>query len=414
MIELLGGTFEGTLTKNKTTHLVASVQSGSKVTHASSWGIPVVNHLWMEDCFRQWQAVDVTQEKYINFEPSYIEGDLQDFAAGRAIDLKDVERWANTPEVQKEKQSSLNSVNDAIVDEMDEAEEEAELLSSPGPSDREGTPNGTADETLQDDPRYLRTVASDAEPASSPLPSLKNVIPATQHARRRSPSPSENASEASALAHNLIGKGSKPVKKLAQRPSVSTPRVQKGARAAQDPSLDSLSSSASDSEPKPEPADKKRKRASLAGLGDNDSGFDTSVGYTGRKAAQAATQKLRDTIMPDVIAYEKEKRGGGNKHLEEMFGGRGPNGSAKKPASTSANGRANGRAATQSTSGSDREATSPAVSTTGRNNKRARRSSPPLPYASTASRAIKGRNTASTEARAASPEYVYMSEQKIK
>ena len=410
MIELLGGIFEGTLTKGRTTHLIASVQSGSKVTHASTWEIPIVNHLWIEDCFRRWSAQDVSDPKYLNFEPSFIAGDLQSFAAGRAIDLKDVQQWSQLPEVQQEKRVSLTSLNDAIVDELDEAQEEEELLSSPGPSDREATPNGTADETMQEDPRYSRPTDFDMEVASSPLPSLKDTIAATQYKRARSPYASEIPSEASALAQNLVGKPQKSTKKAVQHVAASTPKVGGNARRLPDPSLDSASS-ASEAEVKQEPVEKKRKRDSLAGLGDygNGSGFDTSIGYSGRKAAQAATQKLRDTIMPDVIAYEKEKRGGGNKHLEEMFGGRGPNGSAKKPASTSAN----GRGATQSTSESD-TSISPAVSTNGRNKKRGRQQSPPTPHVLTASRAIKGRSGAKAQMQDPVPQDEYSSEQKPK
>ena len=36
---------------------------------AASWGIPVVNHLWLEDCFSQWRDIATANEKYVVFPP---------------------------------------------------------------------------------------------------------------------------------------------------------------------------------------------------------------------------------------------------------------------------------------------------------------------------------------------------------
>lgn len=404
MIELLGGTFEGTLTKNKTTHLIASVQSGSKVTHAKPWGIPIINHLWIEDSFRHWSAADVADAKYLNFESSVIEEDLPKFAAGRAIDLEDVKKWAQEPKVQNEKNASLQNLDDAIVDEMDEAQEEELLLSSPAPSERDTSP-AEMDVTLQEQAQYSR--ALDMDPESSPLPSIKDAIAATQFHHPPSPSASDDPSETSANAAGIKGKPKKMSAKATQSAATSTPNVRHPSRAVETPS------SVSDyEEVKQEPADKKRKRE-LAGLGELDSGYNNnSFGYTGRKAAQAATQKLRDTIMPDVMLYEKEKRGGGKAQLDEMFGGKAPSSAAKKTPSTHArNGSNGGRGGTQSTSDSDLDASAPPSHVKAA--KRARVQSPATPHVSTVSKAIKGRGSAKQPpARAASPEHEYMSDRK--
>lgn len=409
MIEILGGTFEGTLTKNKTTHLIASVQSGSKVTHARPWGIPIINHFWIEDSFKRWQAADVNDQRYLNFEPSLIESDLPHFSAGRAVDMNDVQEWAKQPEVRNERDESLKNLEDAIVDEMDEAQEDELLLSSP----EDGPEVEMVVEEVRQSPqavRLERPILYESDMASSPMPSLKDMIAATQFAPARLPSTSEE-SEASAPAHVATAKAKKAAPASKKAP-VANGKANGGLKPK---SLEPPSSMSDYFEAKQEivETEKKRKRASLAGLGHLDSGFDTSIGYSGRKAAQAATQKLRDTIMPDVILYEKEKRGGGAKHLEEMFGGKAINSSPKKNGSTQGGRRANGRAGTRSTTESDSEEGMPPAPG-GRGAKRSRQDSPPTPHVGMASKAIKGRTGSKGQPKAPSPTYEYMSEQKPK
>ena len=43
--------------------------SGNKATKARNWSIPVVNHTWLEDCFIQWKNLSVGLEKYVVFPP---------------------------------------------------------------------------------------------------------------------------------------------------------------------------------------------------------------------------------------------------------------------------------------------------------------------------------------------------------
>jgi hypothetical protein len=287
---------------------------------------------------------------------------------------------------------------------MDEAQEEELLLSSPAPSERDTSPV-EMDITLQKQAQYSR--ALEMEPESSPLPSIKDAIAATQYHHPPSPSASEDPSETSAAIAGKKGKAKKISAKAIQGTAASTPNVRHPNRAIEPPS------SVSDyEEVKQEPADKKRKRE-LASLGDLDSGYNNnSFGYTGRKAAQAATQKLRDTIMPDVMLYEKEKRGGGKAQLDEMFGGKAPSSASKKTPSTHArNGSHGGRGGTQSTSDSDVDASAPPSHAKAA--KRARVASPATPYVSTVSKAIKGRGSAKQpQARAASPEHEHTSDSK--
>ena len=40
-----------------------------KTTKVGHWSIPVVNQLWLKDCFVQWKNITVGKEKYVNFMP---------------------------------------------------------------------------------------------------------------------------------------------------------------------------------------------------------------------------------------------------------------------------------------------------------------------------------------------------------
>ena len=73
LIEYLGATFTKTLTKDND-FLICAKATGRKYEGCSnwlnSWGEPevkIVNHLWLEDCFIQWQKLDYKDLKYTNF-----------------------------------------------------------------------------------------------------------------------------------------------------------------------------------------------------------------------------------------------------------------------------------------------------------------------------------------------------------
>ena len=52
------------------TVVIAAYIGGMKTTKAVNWSIPIVNHVWLEDCWVQWRALSVGLEKYIReFSP---------------------------------------------------------------------------------------------------------------------------------------------------------------------------------------------------------------------------------------------------------------------------------------------------------------------------------------------------------
>ncbi|THH15096.1 hypothetical protein EW146_g5335 [Bondarzewia mesenterica] len=68
LITLMGATFTPSMS-GRNTVLIAAYISGNKTTKAGNWSIPVVNHIWLEDCFIQWKNITVGKEKYITFTP---------------------------------------------------------------------------------------------------------------------------------------------------------------------------------------------------------------------------------------------------------------------------------------------------------------------------------------------------------
>ncbi|CAE6385948.1 unnamed protein product, partial [Rhizoctonia solani] len=73
LISSLGGKFTPSLTL-KNVCVVASHTTippeqakQNKISKAREWRIPIVNHLWLEDCFREWAKLPMSDQKYLNF-----------------------------------------------------------------------------------------------------------------------------------------------------------------------------------------------------------------------------------------------------------------------------------------------------------------------------------------------------------
>lgn len=61
LIRRMGGTFLKALRKNQSTHLIAASGKGNKYQFAKLWDIQIVNHCWIEDCFVNWEMMDVSK-----------------------------------------------------------------------------------------------------------------------------------------------------------------------------------------------------------------------------------------------------------------------------------------------------------------------------------------------------------------
>ncbi|KAG8858274.1 hypothetical protein FRB96_005405 [Tulasnella sp. 330] len=72
LISLTGAEFTASFSQ-KNTLVIAATLVGTKVEKAITWGIPVVNHVWLEDCFLEWKALAIggsaSVKKYNIFPP---------------------------------------------------------------------------------------------------------------------------------------------------------------------------------------------------------------------------------------------------------------------------------------------------------------------------------------------------------
>ncbi|KAG6888376.1 hypothetical protein C0995_008814 [Termitomyces sp. Mi166 len=86
LILAMGAVFTPSMS-GKNTVLIAAYISGQKTEKAASWSIPIVNHLWLEDCFVKWRNLTVALEKYIVFPPGVdFSRQLGDRGVGRGVE----------------------------------------------------------------------------------------------------------------------------------------------------------------------------------------------------------------------------------------------------------------------------------------------------------------------------------------
>lgn len=62
----LGAKYTGNMT-NANTHLVTATESGEKWEKAHDWHINTVNHLWLEECYRQWALLPCTKSDFTHW-----------------------------------------------------------------------------------------------------------------------------------------------------------------------------------------------------------------------------------------------------------------------------------------------------------------------------------------------------------
>ncbi|KAL1746218.1 BRCT domain-containing protein [Schizophyllum fasciatum] len=68
LIQGMGAEFNPTMRQGDNPILVAASTESEKAKKGAEWQIPVVNHLWVEDCYMTWRMLPVTG-KYITFPP---------------------------------------------------------------------------------------------------------------------------------------------------------------------------------------------------------------------------------------------------------------------------------------------------------------------------------------------------------
>ncbi|KAF8335877.1 uncharacterized protein EI90DRAFT_3287772 [Cantharellus anzutake] len=83
LIVRVGADFSGELKHRECDILIAATTFGKKVERAMQWTIPVVNHTWLEDCFRQWRYIEPSAKlgAYTVFPPGVDWSDSLDLRA---------------------------------------------------------------------------------------------------------------------------------------------------------------------------------------------------------------------------------------------------------------------------------------------------------------------------------------------
>ncbi|KAJ8658560.1 hypothetical protein O0I10_005600 [Lichtheimia ornata] len=71
------------------THLIASSHT-SKYREAREANIPIVNHLWLEDCYQRWEKLPLSDERYTHFVDGRI---VNKFVGDTKLIPKDLECW---------------------------------------------------------------------------------------------------------------------------------------------------------------------------------------------------------------------------------------------------------------------------------------------------------------------------------
>ncbi|KAK9768936.1 regulator of Ty1 Transposition [Basidiobolus ranarum] len=62
----MGATYTGHMGSTHS-HLICGSLSGEKCRKAQEWNVNMVNHLWLEDCFRSWTLHSITKHQYVHF-----------------------------------------------------------------------------------------------------------------------------------------------------------------------------------------------------------------------------------------------------------------------------------------------------------------------------------------------------------
>ncbi|GAA6032673.1 hypothetical protein JCM8097_004873 [Rhodosporidiobolus ruineniae] len=178
MIEVLGGTFEGTMSKGHTSFVVSASEYGSKVSHARTWSIPLVTHLWLEACVKTWSLVPPHSHPSYLLAPAGTASETHFTAllpstsgTGSGWTRELLEDWAERTESREARESAMKPLEELMM-EVEREEEEARRRAAEEAGVEEG---GEEDERMGE--------PSPPPPAPAPAPKSK---PKARDARAQS------------------------------------------------------------------------------------------------------------------------------------------------------------------------------------------------------------------------------------
>ncbi|KAI8388231.1 uncharacterized protein BYT42DRAFT_611301 [Radiomyces spectabilis] len=94
LIQAVGATFTPSLSE-RNTHVIAGSKASMKYQKAFEKNLPIVNHLWLEECFQKWCVKTPVDERYVMFPGGHI---LDDLVGKTPLLPEDMERWWRDPE----------------------------------------------------------------------------------------------------------------------------------------------------------------------------------------------------------------------------------------------------------------------------------------------------------------------------
>ncbi|CDZ98130.1 Signaling protein SWIFT and related BRCT domain proteins [Phaffia rhodozyma] len=338
LVELMGGRFTPEFSK-KDTHVVAASMHGAKTQRAKTWSIPIINHRWLEECFVRWRVLSPHAEQiYTAFPPGV---NYMTFIGNRGLTDADLEPWTSKAWLGiDEANGNTDTEKKAILPETTKTVPISTLKPISESTVASVTPTSSTTNQTQFVQPASTTVGrsrlatstrassainvpllSESDPTVPPIPQLLTV-PVSSHTTPSTDDPSlvnksslvQRAPTSSSLEPSdstppsakppLHNKSHKPFPALAQDRH-QAPLLSSSSTTTNAPSTPLPSSTPSSSST--------RHGGNLQGMSP-DAILPPS---SRRKAADKATKRLHDEIMPDVLDYEKAKK---NKTL--LTGGR--------------------------------------------------------------------------------------------
>ncbi|CAE6451118.1 unnamed protein product [Rhizoctonia solani] len=330
LISALGGQFTPSLAV-KNTCVIAShttippEQKQNKISKAREWRIPVVNHLWLEDCFREWAKLPISDQKYLNFPQGH------DWT--QEINARGVGNGPLPPPPPHDKKPeartnghSIRAPSEADVSRPVSSSKPASTLKATSPSKSASTPKPTS----ASKPVSLRGDSSAGRRAKNGAPPTDNAPPHTSPSKLTKTEPMKRKNDGDA-SHSI------------KRPKITDPAGDKDTRASPSkpmarPLSETISAASSSSFVKPLSEvrhrgsikllspDKGKRKSRKSSSDDEGSNHDSDSsspseppvlqkpapsnmstgGRTPRAAATAAQDILRNVIMPDVQKFQNE------------------------------------------------------------------------------------------------------------
>ncbi|CAK5281901.1 unnamed protein product [Mycena citricolor] len=183
LITMMGGEFTPTF-GSKNTALVAAYVKGGKTDKAAEWSIPIVNQLWLEDCFFQWKNLTPALSKYIS-HPQGV--DLPSITGDRGMVEETLRSIIASEEAKEKKAEMATSQNSADENEvlgglMAESDADVAMTGVSGDENDQDPPTTSAGPST---PRRSQSRA--ATPFSSKIKRIRALPPSSDSERDNIP-----------------------------------------------------------------------------------------------------------------------------------------------------------------------------------------------------------------------------------